>query len=60
VPTLSGGESQRLKLAGYLADTGTAAPAAHLRRAHHGLHYEDIALLMKALRKLLARTVIRC
>ncbi|MDE2614862.1 MAG: excinuclease ABC subunit A, partial [Burkholderiales bacterium] len=61
VPTLSGGEAQRLKLAGFLADA-----AAHPRQAvakkgtlflfdepTTGLHFDDIAKLMRALRKLL-------
>jgi excinuclease ABC subunit A len=56
VPTLSGGEAQRLKLAGYLADTDTAGQQLLIfDEPTTGLHYEDIALLMKALRKLLAR-----
>ena len=56
VPTLSGGEAQRLKLAGYLADTDLAGQQLLIfDEPTTGLHYEDIALLMKALRKLLAR-----
>jgi len=62
VPTLSGGEAQRLKLAGHLA----ASAAARERRAAQrgslflfdepttGLHFADIARLLQALRKLLA------
>ena len=56
VPTLSGGEAQRLKLAGYLADTDTAGQQLLIfDEPTTGLHYQDIALLMRALRKLLAR-----
>ncbi|RYG06630.1 MAG: excinuclease ABC subunit A, partial [Burkholderiales bacterium] len=64
VPTLSGGESQRLKLAGFLA--GAAKNASSSRQAlatkgtlflfdepTTGLHFDDIAKLMRALRKLL-------
>ncbi|MBR8313318.1 excinuclease ABC subunit UvrA [Burkholderia dolosa] len=67
VPTLSGGEAQRLKLAGFLAEsaaaagtrrTGTkAAPAARLFMFDEpttGLHFDDIAKLMQAFGKLLA------
>ncbi|HUN93774.1 MAG TPA: excinuclease ABC subunit UvrA [Burkholderiaceae bacterium] len=78
VPTLSGGEAQRLKIAGFLAEAarsgarGTAAAArvAGPRRAGKriagngslllfdepttGLHFDDVARLMRALRKLLA------
>ncbi len=58
VPTLSGGEAQRLKLAGHLAD-------AKGRRDIHkgslflfdepttGLHFDDIATLLKAFQRLL-------
>ena len=75
VPTLSGGEAQRLKLAGFLAGhsgkagKAKAAPASISRqalalRAHRGtlflldepttgLHFDDIAKLMRALRKLI-------
>jgi excinuclease ABC subunit A len=61
VPTLSGGEAQRLKLAGFLAE----AASSPLQRAARkgtlflfdepttGLHFDDIAKLMRALRKLL-------
>ncbi len=60
VPTLSGGEAQRLKLAGFLAD---AANSPRQSAAKHGtlflfdepttgLHFDDIAKLMRALRKL--------
>ncbi len=62
VPTLSGGEAQRLKLAGFLAE---AAQSPAQRVARHGtlflfdepttgLHFDDIAKLMRAFRKLLA------
>ncbi|MDE2565546.1 MAG: excinuclease ABC subunit UvrA, partial [Burkholderiales bacterium] len=76
VPTLSGGEAQRLKLAGFLAEaapklTAFAAPQGgafadrETRIRKHrgtlflfdepttGLHFDDIAKLMRALRKLL-------
>jgi excinuclease ABC subunit A len=64
VPTLSGGESQRLKLAGFLA--GAAKNATSSRQATAtkgtlflfdepttGLHFDDITKLMRALRKLI-------
>ncbi len=64
VPTLSGGEAQRLKLAGFLAEaarTGSSSRQALARRGTlfmfdeptTGLHFDDIAKLMRALRKLL-------
>ncbi|RZU02141.1 excinuclease ABC subunit UvrA [Rivibacter subsaxonicus] len=64
VPTLSGGEAQRLKLAGYLAEAAKAGPASSQRVAKKGtlflfdepttgLHFDDIAKLMRAFRKLL-------
>jgi len=75
VPTLSGGEAQRLKLAGFLAEAAKgagkgrkkgAAPVSHSRQPlatkgtlflfdepTTGLHFDDIAKLMRALRKLL-------
>ena len=64
VPTLSGGEAQRLKLAGFLADaakTGSASRQPTARKGTlflfdeptTGLHFDDIAKLMRALRKLL-------
>ena len=61
VPTLSGGEAQRLKLAGHLANV-----AANDSTTTHngklflfdepttGLHFEDVAKLLRAFRKLLA------
>jgi excinuclease ABC subunit A len=63
VPTLSGGEAQRLKLAGFLADaakSGTASRQVVARKGKlfmfdeptTGLHFDDIAKLMRALRKL--------
>ena len=62
VPTLSGGEAQRLKLAGFLADAA-ASPAQRVAKKGTlflfdepttGLHFDDIAKLMRALRKLQA------
>jgi excinuclease ABC subunit A len=64
VPTLSGGEAQRLKLAGFLAEAakGVSASKQFLARRGSlfmldepttGLHFDDIAKLMRALRKLL-------
>jgi len=64
VPTLSGGEAQRLKLAGFLAEAAKSASASRQAMARKGtlflfdepttgLHFDDIAKLMRALRKLL-------
>lgn len=64
VPTLSGGEAQRLKLAGFLAEAAKTASKSKQKIARKGtlflfdepttgLHFEDIAKLMRALRKLL-------
>ena len=61
VPTLSGGEAQRLKLAGFLAEAA-ASPAQRLAKKGQlflfdepttGLHFDDIARLLRALRKLI-------
>ncbi|MDB5886094.1 MAG: UvrA family protein, partial [Polaromonas sp.] len=64
VPTLSGGESQRLKLAGFLAAAAKSATSSRQATATRGtmfmfdepttgLHFDDIAKLMRALRRLL-------
>jgi excinuclease ABC subunit A len=64
VPTLSGGEAQRLKLAGFLADAAKNSTASRQATAKRGtlfmfdepttgLHFDDIAKLMRAMRKLL-------
>src|SRR5690606_7462767 len=64
VPTLSGGEAQRLKLAGFLAEAANGAAKSRQNLARKGtlflfdepttgLHFDDIARLMRALRKLL-------
>jgi len=66
VPTLSGGEAQRLKLAGHLARKGrgprakgrTSAPEGMLFLMDEpttGLHFADIAVLIQALRRLILR-----
>ncbi|MEZ0602459.1 excinuclease ABC subunit UvrA [Paraburkholderia sp. IW21] len=65
VPTLSGGEAQRLKLAGFLAESAQARTARSAKQAvakrlfmfdepTTGLHFDDIAKLMQAFGKLLA------
>ena len=64
VPTLSGGEAQRLKLAGFLAEAAKSQAKSKQALAKKGtlflfdepttgLHFDDIAKLMRALRKLL-------
>ncbi len=64
VPTLSGGEAQRLKLAGFLAEAAKSQAKSRQPIARKGtlflfdepttgLHFDDIAKLMRALRKLL-------
>jgi excinuclease ABC subunit A len=64
VPTLSGGEAQRLKLAGFLAEAAKSASKSRQPLARRGtlflfdepttgLHFDDIAKLMRSLRKLL-------
>jgi excinuclease ABC subunit A len=79
VPTLSGGEAQRLKLAGHLVEAGGGSvkmlpkrPAETVAAALHppvaaartrlflfdepttGLHFEDVAKLLEAFRRLIA------
>ncbi|ESS13508.1 Excinuclease ABC subunit A [Betaproteobacteria bacterium MOLA814] len=64
VPTLSGGEAQRLKLAGFLAQAAKGGSSSRQAVAKKGalfmfdepttgLHFEDIATLMRALRRLM-------
>ena len=64
VPTLSGGEAQRLKLAGFLAEAAKAKTSSRQTLAKKGvlfmfdepttgLHFDDIAKLMRAMRRLL-------
>ena len=61
VPTLSGGEAQRLKLAGFLAEAAQGPQQAPAKKGTlflfdeptTGLHFDDIAKLMRSLRRLL-------
>ncbi len=61
VPTLSGGEAQRLKLAGHLVETRADVPGLAVKgklflfdEPTTGLHFDDVARLMRAFRRLLA------
>ena len=66
VPTLSGGEAQRLKLAGHLADNATrehaVAKGASRKRGSlflfdeptTGLHFDDVSKLLQSFRRLIA------
>lgn len=53
LPTLSGGESQRLKLAGHLAVTKPGRILFLFDEPTTGLHFDDIATLLKAFRQLI-------
>ena len=58
VPTLSGGEAQRLKLAGHLAEAKTRKDNNRgtlflFDEPTTGLHFDDIATLLKAFQRLL-------
>ena len=56
MPTLSGGEAQRLKLAGHLAESATVSRLGKLflfDEPTTGLHFEDIGKLLASFRKLL-------
>ena len=60
VPTLSGGEAQRLKLAGHLVESGTP-PKGLMKKGKlflfdeptTGLHFDDTAKLLRAIRQLI-------
>ncbi|MFO7781831.1 MAG: excinuclease ABC subunit UvrA [Spirochaetia bacterium] len=58
VPTLSGGEAQRLKLAGHLADANRSSKRKHdsllflFDEPTTGLHFRDIEVLLQAFRRL--------
>jgi len=59
VPTLSGGEAQRLKLAGHLVESHTRRRDGRgtlflLDEPTTGLHFDDIATLLRVFRRLIA------
>jgi len=59
VPTLSGGEAQRLKLAGHLVEASTKPKDARgslflFDEPTTGLHFDDVAKLLSAFRQLIA------
>ena len=66
VPTLSGGEAQRLKLAGHLVQSVAAASERKAKSDNRlgtlflfdepttGLHFDDIAVLLRAFQRLIA------
>jgi excinuclease ABC subunit A len=64
VPTLSGGEAQRLKLAGHLAENAVREHSTKKKSADRGslflfdepttgLHFDDVAKLLRAFRRLI-------
>lgn len=59
VPTLSGGEAQRLKLAAHLVEAAKSRQNTHKGKLFlfdeptTGLHFDDVSRLMRAFRKLL-------
>ena len=58
VPTLSGGEAQRLKIAGFLAQKNSQASKNDLfifDEPTTGLHFDDIDKLMRSLQELIDR-----